>query len=382
MNIKNKKCKIMFFVYILGRGGAERMILNILNNIDYSKYEVYLTLGQKEGNEYLKLLNKNSKVILNNLDVPLGDNNLCSDRLAKLLDDNNIDILFTEAHFTNMLAYNARKKQKNKKVKLIFREATCYSRVETKTIKNRMRVFTRYNFAASKIIAISEGVKEDLSKNYKVKKNKIVTVYNPIDLEYVTKMSKLPIEDKIFNKIKGKKIINVARLEYAKQQKVLLEAFKIAQNKLKEPVSLILLGRGSMEQELKDYVKTENIQNVYFLGFKENPFQYMKKCDLFVLSSRSEGFGNVITESMSVGTPVVSTSCPSGPSEILKDGEYGELVDVGDVENLSKKIVNILENNTKRKKLINKGLERVKDFNVKYIVKQYEKVIDDVYNGR
>ena len=85
---------------------------------------------------------------------------------------------------------------------------------------------------------------------------------------------------------------------------------------------------------------------------------------------------------MAVSTPVISTNCPSGPSEILKDGEYGELVDVGDAENMAKKIVSLLNNNTKRNKLINKGLERVKDFNVSYIVKQYEKVIDDVYNGR
>ena len=96
----NKKCKLMFFIYILGQGGAEKVILNILNNIDREKYDIYLTLGIREGNTYLKDLKCKEQIQINYLDVPLGNNELASQKLADYLDEFNIDILLTEAFFT------------------------------------------------------------------------------------------------------------------------------------------------------------------------------------------------------------------------------------------------------------------------------------------
>lgn len=375
--MKKKKCKLMFFVYILGQGGAERVILNILNHINRSKYEIHLTLGEKDGNEYLPFLKDKDKIQIHYLNIPLGNNVDASSKLAEYVDKYDIDILFTEAYYTNTLAYHASKKAK-KKVHLIFREATSRSKTNLHSYKNVIKTFYRYNFCADKVIAISDGVRRDLQRKYFVLGNKIVRIYNPIDMNEITKKSLEKIENKEFLKIEGKKIVHVGRLSLAKDQKVLLSAFKLLNEEYNETVSLIILGKGELEGELKAYCKDNKIQNVHFLGFQNNPHKYVKNSDVFVLSSKSEGFGNVITEALAVGTPVISTNCMSGPKEILKNGKCGLLVDVGDIKQLSLSMKKLLSNSKLREKLVKEGRKEVRNYKVQNIVQQYEKVIDSV----
>ena len=375
-----KKCKLMFFVYVFGGGGAEKMILNILNNINNDKYDITLMLGIKEKNEYLDLLT-NKKVKIDYINVPLGNDDEAIKQLSYKINEYNPDVLFTEARFTNWLSYHAKRLSKNKKVKLIFREATNRSLAEHPTLMGKIKTFYHYNFGSSHIIAISEGVKNDLHNAYKISNKKITRVYNPLEVEKIKKAANDHIDNPIFNKVKGKKIINVARFVPKKNQMLLLKSFEIVSKEIPN-ISLFLLGRGELKEELQNYCKEKHMNNVYFLDFDINPYKYVKKCDVFALSSNEEGFGNVITEAMAVGTPVVATDCPSGPSEILNNGEYGELAKVGDAQDLANKIITMLKNNTKRKQYINKSLKRAKEFGVNNIVKQYEKVIDRVYNEK
>ena len=117
---------------------------------------------------------------------------------------------------------------------------------------------------------------------------------------------------------------------------------------------------------------------VLFLGFKDNPYKYMRIADVFVLSSKWEGFGNVIVEAMASGTPVISTNCNSGPSEIINNNENGVLVPVGDSERLSHNIIELLCNQDLRNKYILKGSERAEDFHAKIIAMEYEKLFYEV----
>lgn len=368
----------MFFVYMLGQGGAERVILNLLNYIDLKKYEVYLTLGVREGNEYLPLLKRKDKLHLHYLDVPLGQNEQASSKLAEYIDQFAIDVLLTEAYFTNTLAYHAKKKAK-RKVKLIFREATFRSKRGYYTWKDILKTFFRYNFYAEKVVAISSGVKKDLHRSYFVSNRKIVRIYNPLDIENVTKKALQKIENKEFLSIKGKKIVHVARFTEAKDQKVLLSAFQLLMERYPCEVSLVLIGKGELEQELRDFCQEKKIKNVHFLGFQENPYPFVKNSDVFVLSSKAEGFGNVITEAMALGIPVVSTDCMSGPREILKDGQCGLLVEVGNCEALASALEKVLTDQSLKEELVQRANKEVKQYHIKNIVKQYEKVIDSVY---
>lgn len=383
VQMKTKKCKLMFFVYIMGQGGAEKVILNILNSINRKKYDIYLTLGVREGNTYLDDLKDKEQIKINYLDVPLGNNEMASQKLAEYLDKLEIDILFTEAYFTNTLAYQARKKQKSKKkVKLIFREATFRSkREEGKTIRNILKTFIMYNFYAKKIIAISGGVKKDLIDFYHIRESKIVKISNPVDIELVREKSNEKINDSRFEKIKGKKIINVARLVPPKDQKTLIEAFKIVSTKVKN-VSLILVGAGYLETELKELCQSNGLDNVYFFGFQTNPHKYVKNSDLFVLSSKVEGFGNVLNEAMVIGTPIISTNFMSIQEEILDYGKSGLLVPIGDKIALSDAIIKMLNDSKMCQEYTKNAKKHVSKYGIKNIVKQYEKIIDEVFYER
>ena len=120
---------------------------------------------------------------------------------------------------------------------------------------------------------------------------------------------------------------------------------------------LIILGEGEQRTKLEALVQELGLNDdVSMPGFVDNPFAYMSKASVFVLSSLSEGFGNVLVEAMACGCPVVSTDCPGGPAEILENGKYGSLVPVGDVELLAKEIINIINFPTNEEMLSNRAM--------------------------
>ena len=143
----------------------------------------------------------------------------------------------------------------------------------------------------------------------------------------------------------------------------------------KEPARLVILGRGPEKEKLIQLAdKLDLSKNIAFLGFQKNPYKYMKKASVFVLSSLQEGFGNVIIEAMACGTPVVSTNCPAGPDEIIENGKNGILVSVGDYKELAKAIQKVLNSPFLRKKFSDEGKNRAQDFSIINSVKQYEEV--------
>ncbi len=126
----------------------------------------------------------------------------------------------------------------------------------------------------------------------------------------------------------------------------LIRAFAIVRQT--QPARLVILGSGKEREKLNAIVSELGIKNdVAFLGFAQNPYAYMSKASVFVLSSIEEGLPTVLIEAMAVGTPVVSTNCESGPDEILDNGKYGELVPVGDPDAIAQAILKILSGNAK-----------------------------------
>src|SRR5690606_19607980 len=137
--------------------------------------------------------------------------------------------------------------------------------------------------------------------------------------------------------------LSIGRLVYQKGFDDLLRAFAEVHAKMPE-LNLLILGNGPLEADLRALAHELNISDhVHLIGFRPNPIDYMKRASLFVMSSRHEGFGNVLVEALSAGIPVVSTDCDYGPSEILEQGRYGALVPVGDVSSLALAIETALE---------------------------------------
>ena len=180
-----------------------------------------------------------------------------------------------------------------------------------------------------KIVTVSKGVADDLINEICVKPQRIVTIYNPFDFDHIQKLSQEEIP------FKKPFILNVAGLRKAKRQDTLLKAYV----QLKSELDLVILGEGKLKKELESLSGRLGISDrVHFLGWQNNPYAWMAKAELFVLSSQFEGFGNVLVESLIVHTPVVSTNCPSGPAEILTGPLSAYLAKVNDPDDLCEKI--------------------------------------------
>jgi glycosyltransferase involved in cell wall biosynthesis len=234
----------------------------------------------------------------------------------------------------------------------------------------------RFYPLADAVVARSKGVAEDLVQNMKVPRERVHVIYNPTDPEIEAKAQE-PFEHPWFKNSKIPVILCVARLAPEKDLPTLIRAFSVVRKE--RPAKLAILGEGSERAKLEALVKELGLEgDVWMPGFVDNPFKFMKRATVFALSSKFEGFGMVIAEALAVGTPVVSTDCPSGPAEILGGGKWGKLVPVGDHEKLAEAILETIENPPDREKL----KERGRDFSLDRIGQQYLQLITELLEKR
>ena len=187
---------------------------------------------------------------------------------------------------------------------------------------------------AHKIVCVSEGVKEDLEGFVGEPLAKLETIYNPLDLERIARLSKAPVTHPWLQDGGPDCIVALGRLEPAKDYATMLRAF--ARLNSERPARLIILGEGSQRDMLTALASELGVAaRVDLHGDVANPFPFLARGDLYVLSSAYEGCPNALMEAMACGCRMVSTDCPSGPRELLRDGEIGPLAPVGDAEGLA-----------------------------------------------
>nr|WP_306416259.1 MULTISPECIES: glycosyltransferase [unclassified Vibrio] len=255
---------------------------------------------------------------------------------------------------------------RNKFKLLLIEHSSLVSQFKNASFKTRfwlkVSTFLAYRIA-DEVAGVSSGVCSDMKRVSHL--NKLpTTLYNPIPL--------FNIEDSSTPAIKypSTTIIAAGRLIDAKDYPTLLRAISIVNEEL--DVTLIILGEGPLRAQLQSMVNDYNLEKaVHFKGFVNTPREYFANADLFVLSSKREGFGNVIVEALGCGTPVVATDCNYGPSEILSDGKFGKLVPVGDEKKLADAIICSLASEHEQNKLI----ERAKYFAPDVVVKRYLDVL-------
>lgn len=229
-------------------------------------------------------------------------------------------------------------------------------------------------------IAVSEGAKSDLSKYCGLPKNKIITIYNAVDTDKVRRESNEKLEndlEEILRDRNTKKIVTSGRLTEQKNHELLIRAYKKIKDR--SNTKLLIVGQGEKKAELQALANRLGIgDEVLFLGWRKNPFNIIAQCDLFVLSSNWEGLPLVIIEAMSLGTPVISTDCPSGPREILEDGKYGILVKPKDENKLADAITELISDNELRSKLGELSKLRANDFSLKKMIDSYERLFTKI----
>lgn len=258
--------------------------------------------------------------------------------------------------------------------KLILRQDTTISikgkRVSDPKVKIEPILAKWFYPWSDQIIAISNGCKEDLVRKVGVPKHKIRVIYNPVVTEELKERSKYSVDHEWFASSDVPVILGVGRLEVEKDFKTLIRSFYKLLDSCR--ARLVILGEGSERAELKELAYSLGISDcVQLPGFVDNPFKYMARADIFVLSSAWEGLGNVLIEAMAAGCPVVSTDCRSGPREILADGKYGPLVPVGNEQKLANAIARRINQPRRSEKL----RARAEEFTVSNAAVQYLEVL-------
>ncbi len=246
-------------------------------------------------------------------------------------------------------------------------------RKKGKKMNKRMKLY-------DKLLIITDEMQNQVERLYPFAANKTVRIYNPVGIEEVEKKSedRIDLSDLEKKLLEEDYIVGVSILEKVKARDEMIAAMnKVKENGRKE--KLYLIGGGSQKDELEKQIKQLGLQDqVYLLGQKKNPFIWLKNAKIFVHTSYGEGLPNVLLEAMSVGTPIISYDCPTGPKDILQEGQVGSLVEMGNVDMLAKEITDLLEDENRRKRYIEKMKIRREDFSIESSLRDFEKMLDEV----
>lgn len=210
-----------------------------------------------------------------------------------------------------------------------------------------MRLYYRY---VDRIVAVSQGVADDVLAITGLPREQVVVVRNPVWTPQLAQLAQQPVDHPWLRSRNMPVILGAGRFTRQKDFATLMRAF--AEIRAQRPCRLILLGEGDYRARLEALATELNIHDdVSLPGFVANPYAWISRAQLFVLSSLWEGSPNVLTEALALGVPVVSTDCPSGPREILKNGEYGTLVPMSDAAALARAMAATLDHPLPRERL-------------------------------
>ncbi|OYQ63090.1 glycosyl transferase [Pseudanabaena sp. SR411] len=359
--------RIALFLRTLGGGGAERAHINLARGLIEAGIAVDLVLSAGEG---LELWEIPSEVRVIDLKAARVSASLPS--LIRYLRQEQPVAIIPTLHYAIEVAIVA-KYLAGVSTKVLVPEQNNLSReVKYHEKGSRQRLIplaVRFLYPlADCLVGVSRGVAEDLAQITGLSLERINVIYNPAFPELQEKAQE-PIDHPWFMPGSPPVIISVGRLEDQKDYPTLIKAF--AKVRAVCNARLMILGWGPDQSKLGALVAELSLtEHVEMPGFVKNPFPYMKKAAVFALSSRWEGMPNVIIEALTIGTPVVSTNCESGPTEILNDGTYGELVPVGDSQSLADALLKVLSGNIK-----SVSPDWLDQFSLKLITQQYLNVL-------
>ncbi len=328
--------RIALFSPSMVGGGAERVMLNLARGFSERGMQVDLVLAQAVGPNLtavppqVRIVDLRAKRVLSSLP-----------RLLRYLRQERPTGMVSSQSHANVIALWARR-MSSLETRLVVREGKMAVR-EAGIRERLMLYFVRHSYKwADGIVANSKGVANDLAYSAGLARKCIQVIYNPVICSELMKKAEEPISHPWFQPGEPPIILGVGRLVWHKDFATLINAF--ARVRKKTSSRLMILGEGEKRAELEQQIGELNLtQYVSLPGFLDNPYAYMARAAVYVLSSVSEGLPNTLLEAMAVGTPVVATDCESGPCEILADGKYGHLTPVGDASTLATAISDVIE---------------------------------------
>jgi glycosyltransferase involved in cell wall biosynthesis len=340
--------RLAIFLPGLYDGGAERVMLNLAAGLVEYGFDVDLVLAQAEG-PFLRNVPASVRIVeLNSRHLSAQRTLFSLPSLVRYLRSERPDAMLSSLNYANIIALWA-KRLAGVPLRLSISEHNTFSR-EREQFTGQYRwllhgLMRQFYPRADTIIAVSEGVADDLASVLGIPHEHIKVIYNPVITPELQTKKEARLEHPWFGKNQPPVVLAAGRLTKQKGFDVLIRAF--AEVRSQRVARLLILGEGEDRSALIGLLRELDLeQDVGLPGFVSNPYSYMANASLFVLSSRWEGLPTVLVEAIYCGAPIISTDCPSGPREILKNGEYGQLVPVDDIGCLAQAINTVLDGKT------------------------------------
>ncbi len=345
-----QRIRLLIATGSMGGGGSERQIIGILRNLDRNRFRPVLYLTYPQG-ELLEEVPDDVPVLSfweshrqPRIYVPGRIHRAQVRDFERVLREQQIDAVYDRTFMMTLVAGPATRRCGVPRISVVVADpsqdvaqnAGRFVRIK----RNRLK---KAYLDADRVATVSEGVRQATIDYYGLPREKVITLRNSIDIERIKRLcaeARPSFDSDRFH------IVAAGRLTPQKGFLYLLEAIEIARRRsLPMPIQLHLLGAGPQHHELESFIQARELENdVRLYGFVANPHAVMAAADLFCLSSLYEGMPNALLEAIACQVPVLSTDCPSGPREILRDGKFGKLVPPGDAKALADAIEHAIGN--------------------------------------
>lgn len=375
------KKKIAFVVSNLNRAGTQNSVLRIITKLNSTKHI-----------KYLIVLNKSKEVKIDNVNIiylnyttksiffrPINFLKKLSS-INKIKKDLNFDFVVSFLLIPNLLNLLTRKETEYTYVSIRNYVFLSYSKIFL--VLYKFLIIPIYK-KADLIITVSKKLKLDLITKYKIEDVKIKVIVNGLDIQEIKELSDLPIKNEELHYFGSPTLVTVGRLTNQKGNFLLLDTYKSLRNQYSS-LKLIIIGKGKNYKKIIKYLKKYKLtDSVRLLGERENPYRYISNSDIFILSSKYEGFPNVILEAMACEIPVISTNCLTGPNEIIDSHRDGilvgnpksiKLMSKRFKEELANAITHLINNEKLQFKLINNAKHKVSKYDIDNVILEWGKI--------
>ena len=393
------KKTVVFRSGTLAMGGLERILVEVLQNIDREKYNIVVIIENDLGNDNVFLKDIPKEIMVYFLKTEEIINRTKYHRVRKKNIINKImynllmmkerrielrkikEVIKTIGQIDIFIDFDCGGRKYIDKLDVGKKIAWSHGSIP-KVLGGKAGKIQRNGENLKKydtIVTICDEMKEETKRIYPFLTDKIIRIYNPFNFERIIKLSmdEKDLTEQQKELMKEKYIVAVSRLDMVqKDYGTLIKAFKLLKERgVKE--KLYIVGDGPGRDEIQSLINKNNLfEEVKLIGQTKNPYIWMKNSELFVHSSNYEGLPTVLIEALILNKVVVSSDCPTGPKEILKNGECGFLYEIGDYKKLEEQLYRVLNDKLLSDELKKISVKRIEEFKIEPIMKEYGILIE------